>query len=207
MSQLIKLYNENPDPRQIRKIVECLQGGGVIIYPTDTVYGMGCDIHNHKAIERVAQLKGVKADKANFSFICFDLSHISDYTKQLSTPIYKLLKRTLPGPFTYILNANNNVPKLFENKKKTVGIRIPDNNIILEIVKELGNPILTTSIHDEDEIIEYTTDPELIYEKFEDLVDIVIDGGYGDIVPSTIVDCTTEEPSIIRQGKGILEDI
>ncbi|MDD5570740.1 MAG: L-threonylcarbamoyladenylate synthase [Bacteroidales bacterium] len=203
----IKLYEENPETRQVRKIVECLQDGGIIIYPTDTVYGMGCDIFKRKAIERIAQIKGVRPEKANFSFICYDLSHISDYTWQLSTPMYKLLKKALPGPFTFILNASNKVPAIFESKKKTVGIRIPDNNIILSIVKELGNPILTTSIHDEDEVIEYSTDPELIYEKYKDIVDIVIDGGYGSIVASTIVDCTKDEPILIRQGKGNLDEM
>ncbi len=202
----IKLYPENPDARHIKTIVDCLNGGGIIIYPTDTVYGLGCNIFKQKSVERVAQIKGIRVDKANFSFICSDLKHISDFTKPLSNNVYKLMRKALPGPFTFILNANNNVPKLFQNKKKTVGIRIPDNNIILEIVRELGNPILTTSIYDEDDIIEYTTDPELIYEKYKDIVDIVIDGGYGDNEPSTVVDCTDDFLSVIRQGKGILEE-
>lgn len=203
---LIKIYEENPNTRDIQAVVNCLRNGGIIIYPTDTVYGIGCDIMQQKAVERVCQIKGIRPDKANFSFICYDLSHISDFTRQISTPVYKLMKKALPGPFTFVLNANSNVPKLFQSKKKTVGIRIPDNNIIREIVKELGNPIMTTSIKDEDEIIEYTTDPELIYEKFRNMVDMVIDGGYGHNEASTVVDCTTDEFEVIRQGKGILED-
>jgi tRNA threonylcarbamoyl adenosine modification protein (Sua5/YciO/YrdC/YwlC family) len=203
---LIKIYEENPNARDIRAVVECLRNGGIIIYPTDTVYGIGCEITQQKAVERICQIKGIRPDKANFSFICYDLSHISDFTRQISTQVYKLMKKALPGPFTFILNSNNNVPKLFQSKKKTVGIRVPDNNIIREIVRELGNPIMTTSIRDEDEIVEYTTDPELIYEKFRDIVDIVIDGGYGDNEASTVLDCTTDDFEIIRQGKGILED-
>ncbi|HCY36618.1 MAG: threonylcarbamoyl-AMP synthase [Candidatus Margulisiibacteriota bacterium] len=208
MAEFIKLFNKNPDPRLVSKVVDCLQTGGVIIYPTDTVYGIGCDIYNRKAIEKVAQIKGLKIEKANFSFICYDLSHISDYTKQLDKTTYKLLRRALPGPFTFILKASSKVPKIFESQKKTVGIRIPDNNIILTIVKELGNPILTSSIHDEDSIIEYSTDPELIYEKYQDLVDIVIDGGCGGSIASTVVDCSTDAgPMLIRQGKGNLDEI
>ncbi|HNW98523.1 MAG TPA: L-threonylcarbamoyladenylate synthase [Bacteroidales bacterium] len=203
---LIKLYPENPNPRHIGQIVECLKNGGIIIYPTDTVYGMGCDIFQHKAVERIAQIKGIRPEKANFSFICYDLSHLSDFTKQISNDVFKLMKRTLPGPFTYILNANNNVPKLFESKKKTVGIRIPDNSIAREIVNRLGNPIMSTSIKDNDDLLQYTTDPELIYERYRDIVDIVIDGGFGGIEPSTVIDCTKEEFDIIRQGKGIVDD-
>jgi tRNA threonylcarbamoyl adenosine modification protein (Sua5/YciO/YrdC/YwlC family) len=203
---LLKLYNENPNPRDIRNIVDLLHDGGIIIYPTDTVYGLGCDITNSKAVEKVARFKGIKIEKANFSFICSDLSHLSDYTKPISNTIFKLMKKNLPGPFTFILEANNNVPKYFKGKKKTVGIRIPDNNIIREIVSELGNPILSTSIRDEDEILEYTTDPELIFEKYKDIADIVIDGGYGELVPSTVVDCTGAVIEIIRQGKGILDE-
>lgn len=203
---LVKIYDENPDPRQIRKVVDVLRNGGIIIYPTDTVYGLGCDITNTKAVEKVARMKGVNIEKSNFSFICSDLSHLSDFTKPIPNQIFKLIKRYSPGPFTFILNANNNVPKYFKGKKKTVGIRVPDNSIIHEIVKELGNPILSTSVHDEDEILEYTTDPELIEEKYTDIVDLVIDGGYGGNVPSTIIDCTTDFPEIIRQGKGIFED-
>ena len=203
---LVKIYAENPDPRQIRKVVEVLREGGIIIYPTDTVYGLGCDITNARAVEKVARIKGVNVEKSNFSFICSDLSHLSDFTKPISNQIFKLIKKYSPGPFTFILNANNNVPKYFKGKKKTVGIRVPDNSIIHEIVNELGNPILSTSVHDEDEILEYTTDPELIHEKYADIVDIVIDGGYGGNIPSTIIDCTEDIPEIIRQGKGIFED-
>jgi len=201
---LLKIYNENPNSRDIRKVVEVLQSGGLIIYPTDTVYGIGCDITNQKAVEKVAQLKGIKIEKSNFSFICSDLSHLSDYTKPISSSVFKLMKKNLPGPFTFILDANNNVPRYFKGKKKTVGIRVPDNNIIREIVSALGNPILSTSIRDEDEIVEYTTDPELIYEKYQDIAEIVIDGGPGELIPSTVVDCTGEQLEMIREGKGIL---
>lgn len=201
---LLRIFPENPSSRQIRTVVECLLDGGVIIYPTDTVYGMGCDIFKSKAIERIAQIKGIKVEKANFSFICSDLSQLSDYTRPISNDVFKLMKKNLPGPFTFILNASNSVPKLIQSKKKTVGIRIPGNNIPLEIVNELGHPIMSTSIHDEDEILEYTTDPELIYEKYKNLVDIVIDGGFGDNEASTIIDCTGAEPLIIREGKGEL---
>lgn len=201
---LLKIHPDNPSPRSINTVVECLNDGGVIIFPTDTIYALGCDIYKPKAIERVAQIKGIKKEKANFSFLTHDLSQLSDFTKPISNEVFKLMKSTLPGPFTFILNANNNVPKLFQSKKKTVGIRIPLNNIPTEIIRELGNPIMSTSVHDEDEIIEYTTDPELIYEKFINLVDIVIDGGYGDNEPSTIIDCTGPEVLIVREGKGKL---
>jgi len=204
---LIKIYPENPNQRHIQQVVECLKKGGIIIYPTDTVYGIGCDIFQHKAVERIAQIKGIRADKANFSFICFDLRHISDFTKQISNPAYKLMKRTLPGPFTYILNSNNNVPKLFESKKKTVGIRVPDNMIARQIVNELGNPIMSTSIKGDDENIETLTNPELIYEQYKDIVDIVIDGGFGGVELSTIIDCTSDEFNIVRQGKGIIDEL
>jgi tRNA threonylcarbamoyl adenosine modification protein (Sua5/YciO/YrdC/YwlC family) len=176
----------------------------VIIYPTDSVYGMGCDIHNRKAVERIAKIKGIKTDKASFSIICHSLSHLSDYTRPISNSVFKLMKKNLPGPFTFILNANNKVPDIFQSNKKTVGIRIPANNVILEIVLEFGSPLLTTSVHDDDEIIEYTTDPELIHEKYKDIVDLVIDGGYGQNTPSTVVDCTGDEPLIVRQGIGEL---
>jgi tRNA threonylcarbamoyl adenosine modification protein (Sua5/YciO/YrdC/YwlC family) len=201
---LVKLFNENPNLREILKIVDLLRKGGLIVYPTDTIYGLGCDITNAKAVEKVARIKGVKVEKNNFSFICSDLSHISDFTKPISNSVFKLMKKNLPGPFTFILEANNHVPKYFKGKK-TVGIRVPDNNIIREIVRELGNPILSTSIHDEDEILEYTTDPELIYEKYHDIAEVVIDGGYGEFIPSTIVDCTGDEIVIVREGKGVLE--
>ncbi|MDP2068975.1 MAG: L-threonylcarbamoyladenylate synthase [Lutibacter sp.] len=204
MSELIKIYNENPNEREIDKVVKVLQKGGIIIYPTDTVYGLGCDITNTKAMERVAQLKGLKLDKANFSFICYDLSNLSDYVKQIDTPAYKILKKALPGPYTFILPSSTNLPKAFKNKK-TVGIRIPDNNIIRELVKKLGNPIVSTSIYDEDDLLEYTTDPELIFEKWENKVDIVIDGGYGSNIPSTVVDLSEGEITILREGLGSVE--
>ena len=201
---LIKLYPENPNERLIQQITEVLQKGGVIIYPTDTVYGLGCDITNSKAIEKICRIRGIKPEKANFSFICYDLSHISDYTRQIDNETYRVIKKALPGPFTFIFNANKNVPKLLSSNKKTVGIRIPDNSIARAIVKALGNPIVSTSIHDDDEIIEYSTDPELIHEKYEEIVDLVINGGYGGNEPSTIVDCSEGEFDIIRQGKGDL---
>jgi tRNA threonylcarbamoyl adenosine modification protein (Sua5/YciO/YrdC/YwlC family) len=204
MANLIRIYEENPNPKDIKKVVDVLRKGGLIIYPTDTVYGLGCDITNTSALERIAQIKQVKLEKANFSFICEDLSNLSDYVKQIDSPTFKLLKRNLPGPFTFILPGNNNLPNVFK-KKKTVGIRVPDNNICRAIVRELGNPIVSTSIKDEDEVIEYTTDPELILEKWDKLVDIVIDGGYGDNVGSTVIDLTGDEPELIREGKGSLE--
>lgn len=204
MAQFVKIYNENPNPKEIQKVVEVLRNGGLVIYPTDTVYGLGCDITKTKAMEKVAKIKGVKLEKANFSFICNDLSHLSDYTKQIDTPTYKILRRSLPGPYTFILPGSNSLPKAFK-KKKTVGIRIPDNNIARQIVAELGNPIVSISIHDEDEVLEYTTDPELIFEKWQNLVDLVIDGGYGDVYASTVIDLTTNEPEIIREGKGSLD--
>lgn len=203
---LIRIHPENPAPRLIDQIVEILQNDGVIIYPTDTVYGLGCDIFNQKAVERVARIKGIKVEKANFSFICSDLSHISDFTRHFENHIFKAMKRYLPGPFTFILPASNDIPKLFKNKKKTVGIRIPANNIPIEIVKALGNPILTTSIHDYDELLDYTTDPELIHENFGHLVDAVIDGGFGNNVPSTILDCSEGEIVVVRQGMGVYEE-
>lgn len=201
---LIKIYPENPNPKAIEQIVEVLKKGGLIIYPTDTVYGLGCDITNQKAIEKICRIRGIKPEKANFSFICSDLRHISDYIKPIDTATFRVLKKALPGPFTFILNANNNVPKLLSSNKKTVGIRVPDNDIAREIVRQLGNPILSTSIRDDDEVIEYSTDPELIHEKYEDTVDIVIDGGYGDNEASTVVDCTSGEFEVIREGKGDL---
>lgn len=204
MAQLIKIFNENPNEREIDKVVKILQKGGLIIYPTDTVYGLGCDITNTKAMEKVAQLKGLKLDKANFSFICYDLSNLSDYVKQIDTPVYKILKKALPGPYTFVLPSSTNLPKAFKNKK-TVGIRIPDNNIIRELVKKLGNPIVSTSIYDEDDLLEYTTDPELIFEKWENKVDIVIDGGYGSNIPSTIIDLSDGEITVLREGLGSVE--
>lgn len=204
MAQFIKIYENNPNEVAIKKVVEVLKNGGLVIYPTDTVYGLGCDITNKKALERIAKIKGVKLEKANFSFICSDLSHISDYIKQIDTSTFKILKRALPGPYTFILPGNNNLPKEFK-KKTTVGIRVPDNAIALEIVRQLGNPIVSTSIHDEDEFLEYSTDPELIFEKWQNLVDLVIDGGYGDNIGSTIIDLSGFEPVVIREGKGSLE--
>ncbi len=206
-AELIRIYPENPDPRRIQKIVDILRDGGVIIYPTDTIYGMGCDIFNQKAVERVCQIKGVKPQKHNFSFICYDLSNIAEFTRALSTSVFKLMKKALPGPFTFILEANNKVPKMLNNKKKTVGIRVPDHPIPRILVKELGHPILTTSIRDEDDVIEYSTDPELIYEKYKDIVDAVVDGGFGNNVASTVIDCTGEEIEIVRQGKGQINEI
>ncbi len=198
----LKLYPENPNQKEIQKIVEELRRGGIIIYPTDTVYGMGCDIFNRRSVEKIAHIKGIDLKKANFSFICSDMSHLSYFTKPIENSIFKLMKNHLPGPFTFILPASNTVPKLFMSKKKTVGIRIPDNPIIIEIVKEFGHPIMTTSILDDDEVKEYTTDPELIYEKYKNIVNVVVDGGYGGNVPSTVVDCTKEPIEIIRQGLG-----
>lgn len=201
---LIKIYPDNPNPKTIDQVVQVLKKGGLIIYPTDTVYGLGCDITNQKAIEAICRLKGIKPEKANFSFICYDLSHIADYTKSIDNTIFRVIKKALPGPFTFIFNASHQVPKLLSSNKKTVGIRVPDNDIAREIVRVLGNPILSTSIRDEDDIIEYSTDPELIYEKYKDKVDLVIDGGYGENVASTVVDCTSGDFEIIREGKGDL---
>lgn len=204
MAEFIKIYEENPNPKQIKRVVDVLRKGGLIIYPTDTVYGLGCDITNTRALEKIARIKGVKLAKANWSFICADLSNLSDYVRQIDTATFKILKRCLPGPYTFILPGNNNLPKDFK-KKKTVGIRVPDNTIIKALVEALGNPIVSTSIRDEDDVLEYTTDPELIYEKWENLVDIVIDGGYGGNVGSTIIDLSTGYPEVIREGKGSLD--
>ncbi len=204
MAEFIRIYEDKPSEASIKKVVEVLRNGGLIIYPTDTVYGLGCDITNSRALERIAKIKDVKLEKANFSFICNDLSNISDYVKQIDTAIFKILKRALPGPYTFILPGNNDLPKEFR-KKKTVGIRVPANNIALEIVKLLGNPIVSTSIHDDDEVIEYSTDPELIFEKWQNKVELVIDGGYGDNVASTIIDLSGYEPEVIREGKGSLD--
>lgn len=201
---LLKIYPENPNDRAIDQVVNVLRKGGIIIYPTDTVYGIGCDITNHRAIETLCKIRGLKPEKANLSFICYDLTDIAQYTKPIDTATFRLLKKSLPGPFTYIFNASNQVPKLMSNNKKTVGIRVPNNSIAREIVRQLGNPIVSASIHDEDEILEYSTDPELIHEKFEQQVDVVIDGGYGDNEASTVVDCTSGDFEILRQGKGDL---
>lgn len=203
MAELIRIYEENPNPKEIKKVVEVLRKGGLVIFPSDTVYALGCDITNTKALEKVARIKGVRLAKANFSFICHDLSNLADYTRQLPSSTFKILKRALPGPYTFILPGSNNLPKVFK-KKKEVGIRVPNNNIAQALVKELGHPIISTSIKDEDTVLEYTTDPELIFEKWHNLVDIVVDGGYGDNVASTVIDLTGEEPEVIREGKGSL---
>ena len=202
---LLKIHPANPSSRTIRKVADILEEGGLVVYPTDTVYGLGCDIYNTKAVEKVARIKGIRVKDADFSFICHEFSQLSDYTRPISNSHFKLLRKNLPGPFTFILPANNNIPKLFKNKKKTVGIRIPDNSIILEIVRIFGRPILTTSVHDDDEVLEYTTDPELIHEKFMHQVDVVIDGGFGKNIPSTIVSLTDPEPEVIRRGLGELK--
>jgi tRNA threonylcarbamoyl adenosine modification protein (Sua5/YciO/YrdC/YwlC family) len=204
MAQFLKIYEDNPNETAIKKVVDVLKNGGLVIYPTDTVYGLGCDITNTKALERIAKIKGIKLEKANWSFICHDLSNLSDYVKQIDTATFKILKRALPGPYTFILPGNNNLPKEFK-KKTTVGIRIPDNAIALEIVRQLENPIVSTSIRDEDEVLEYSTDPELIFEKWQNLVDLVIDGGYGDNIGSTIIDLSGFEPIVVREGKGSLD--
>jgi len=203
---LLRIHPENPELRKVRIVADCLKNGGVIIYPSDTVYALGCDIYQPKAIERIYKIKNKDPRKANFSFICYDLSHLSDFVFSIDTPIYRVMRKALPGPFTFILKANSNVPKIFQSKKKTVGIRIPDNRICKELIKELGNPIMTTSIHDSDEIIDYTIDPQIIYEKYEKVVDIVIDGGYGGNKPSTVVDCSDGSFTIIRDGLGNLND-
>ncbi len=204
MAEFIKIYPENPNLKEIEKVVKALKNGGLIIYPTDTVYGLGCDITSIKALEKIAKIKGVKLEKANFSFICSDLSNLSDYVKQIDSPTFKILKRALPGPYTFILPGSNNLPKAFK-KRKTVGIRIPDNTIVRTLVQALGNPIVSTSIRDDDDVLEYTTDPELIFEKWKHLVDIVIDGGYGDNYASSIIDLTNDVPEVIREGKGSLD--
>lgn len=206
MAEFLRIYPDNPDPRKIKRVVEILQRGGLVIYPTDTVYGLGCDITKTKALERIAKIKGIKLEKANFSFICHDLSNLSDYVRQLDTSTFKVLKRALPGPYTFILPGNNNLPRIFK-KKKTVGIRVPDNNIARDLVEQLGNPIVSTSIKDDDAVLEYTTDPELIFEKWQGLVDCVIDGGYGDNEPSTVVNLTDGMPELIREGKGNFDEL
>lgn len=196
----IKIYPENPNPKEIDKVVRVLQDGGLVIYPTDTVYAIGCDALNVRAVEKICRMKGINPQKSDLSIICYDLSNLSEYAK-VSNAAFKLMKKNLPGPFTFILPTSNELPKIYKNRKE-VGIRVPDNLIIRTLVKELGNPILTMSVHHDDEIIEYSTDPELIYEKYENLVDIVIDGGYGGREPSTIINCTTDDFEVIRQGKG-----
>jgi tRNA threonylcarbamoyl adenosine modification protein (Sua5/YciO/YrdC/YwlC family) len=204
---LLEIHPQNPDKRKIAQVVECLMDGGIVIYPTDTVYSIGCDLQNSRAIERVARLKNVRVDKANFSLVCYDLSHITEYSRQLSNPVFKLMKNVLPGPYTFILEAGKNIPRIFSEKKKTIGIRVPDNLIARTIVQELGRPIIATSVHDDDQMMEYTTDPFHIHEKFEKLVDIVIDGGPGGLEASTILDCTGGHIEVIRIGKGSVEDL
>ena len=200
---LVKIYPENPNPREIAKVVKALQDGELIVYPTDTVYAIGCDALNVRAVERICRMKGVNPQKSNLSIICSDLSNLSEYAK-VNNATFKLMKKNLPGPFTFILPTSSELPKLYKNRKE-VGIRVPDNNIVRTLVSELGNPLLTMSVHDEDdELIEYSTDPELIHEKYANQVSIVIDGGMGGIEPSTVVDCTDDEFEVIRQGKGEL---
>ncbi len=201
----LKLHSENPNPRYIKMIIECLENDGVIIFPTDTIYAIGCSVNSTKALDRIARIKGVKKEKANFSFIFHDLSMLSEFTRPINNDVFKMMKRNLPGAFTFIVEANNNVPKLFKNNKKTIGIRIPDQPIITNIVRELGCPIITTSIIDEDEISGFMTDPEEINDAYKDKVDIIIDGGVGNKEESTIVNCTDNEIVILRYGKGILE--
>ena len=201
----LKLHSENPNPRYVKMIIECLENDGVIIFPTDTIYAIGCSVNSSKALDKIARIKGTKKEKANFSFIFHDLSMLSEFTRPINNDVFKMMKRNLPGAFTFIVEANNNVPKLFKNNKKTIGIRIPDQPIITNIVRELGCPIITTSIIDEDEISGFMTDPEEINEAYKDKVDIIIDGGYGNKEESTIVDCTDNEMVIIREGKGVLE--
>lgn len=206
---IIRIHPDNPDERNVQRVVDCLQDGGIVVYPTDTVYGIGCDITNQQAVEKILKFKDINLKKNNLSFICYDMSHVSDYVRPLDNDVYKLMKRNLPGPFTFILNANNNVPKLFRSNKKTVGVRIPDNKIIREVVRVLGNPILSTSVKgygDEDEEVEYIREPELIEERHSHIADIIIDGGVGGYEGSTVVDCTSGEYEILRQGKGILEE-
>lgn len=202
---LLELHPQNPNPRNLHKVIECLKDGGVVIYPTDTVYGMGCDISKSEAVERICRIKGIDPKKAHFSFICSDLSHLTDYTKSVDTPLFRLLKKTLPGPYTFILPASRQVPKLLKTKRDAVGIRVPDNLICRTIVKELGNPIMSTSLPIDAYVEEYT-DPEIIHEKFGKLVDIVIDGGPGGMISSTVIDCTGPEIELIREGAGSWEE-
>ena len=203
---LLKIDTENPEESKIRYITECLNDDGVIIYPTDTVYGIGCNIRSPKAIEKVCRIKGIKVEKSIFSFIFYDLSHLSDFTKQMDTPTYKIMRKALPGPFTFILHAGSEIPKIFRSRKKTIGIRVPDNLICRNIVKELGNPLMNSSLHNqEDDISEYLNDPEIIHKKYHKLVDIVVDGGFGNLIASTVVDCASGGINVIRQGMGIIE--
>ncbi len=202
---LLKIYPENPNPKALAQVVECLSCGGIVIYPTDTVYAMGCDIRHPKTIERLARVKGVKAEKADFSILCNDLSHLSEYTRPISNSLFRLMKQSLPGPFTFILPAGSQVPKLLHSRRKTVGIRVPDHPVLLEIIRELGSALISTSVKDDDQVLEYTTDPELIHDRYQQVVDLVVDGGFGHNVASTVVDCTGDEPVIVRQGLGIVD--
>jgi len=203
---LLRVNYDKPNPKDIQLIVECLKNDGVIIYPTDTVYSIGCDITRQKAIEKVCRLKNIKPEKANFSFVCSDLSHLSNYARPISNSVFRLMKKALPGPYTFILEANNNVPKLLKQNKKTVGIRVPDNAICQQIVIALGNPIITTSLHNhEDEVMDYFTDPEVIHREYENKVDLVIDGGFGNVDASTVIDCSQDEIQVLREGLGSLD--
>jgi tRNA threonylcarbamoyl adenosine modification protein (Sua5/YciO/YrdC/YwlC family) len=204
-AEFLKIHPQNPEARKINRVVELLRKGGVIVYPTDTIYGIGCDLMNRRSVERLCQILGIKPQKLDLSFICNDLSHISEYVKRIDTPVFKLLKQSLPGPFTFLFESSSNVPKILDVNKKTVGIRIPDHPIPREIVKLLGNPLITSSIKDDDTIKEYTTDPEKIYEDFKHKVDLVIDGGPGGNVPSTVIDFTENEPKLVRQGLGTIQ--
>ena len=206
-AEYLDIHPDNPQPNRIAKAVEVLRDGGIVIYPTDTVYGIGCDIHNTRAVERLCKVQNIDPRKINLSFICYDLSHISEYTKNLSTSVFKVMKQTLPGPYTFILNANNNVPKILHTRKNTVGIRVPDHKIPRTIVKELGNPILSSSIKDQDGIVEYTTDPEEIYERYKHTTDLIIHSGFGGNIPSTILDCTGNQIEIVREGLGSVEEL
>lgn len=203
---LIRLNNDKPQEKDIQFIVNCLKNDGVIIYPTDTVYSIGCDITKPKAIEKLCRLKNIKPEKANFSFVCSDLSHLSQFTQPIPNSIFRIMKKALPGPYTFILEANGNVPKLLKQNKKTVGIRVPDSKICYDIIEALGNPIITTSLHNPtDDILEYFADPEVIHQEYQDKVDIVIDGGFGNLYASTVIDCSGEEPIILREGLGSLD--
>lgn len=203
---LLKIDRENPEPEKIQQVTDCLNNDGIIIYPTDTVYGIGCHIHKPRAIERICRLKGIRVEKANFSFIFSDLSHLSEFTKPVNNSIYKIMRKALPGPFTFILHASSEIPKIFRSRKRTIGIRVPDNNICREIVETLGRPLMNSSLHDEeDEIAKYLNDPEIIYEKYHKLVDMVIDGGFGNLEASTVVDCSAGSVNVVRQGLGLIE--
>jgi len=204
MAEFYKIHPENPSERQILKVADKIEKGGIVIYPTDSVYGMGCSLMNKKGIQRIAQMKQIKVKQAEFSFLFSDIEQIDSYTKPVEKWIFRLLKKNLPGPFTFILSASKNIPKILESSRKTIGIRIPDNDVVREIIRHIGVRLLNTSVHDDDEIVEFTTDPELIYDNFKNKVDVIINGGYGNSEPSTVVDCTGDEPEIIRQGRGNL---